>query len=594
MKKIIISLILLLTITTPVGASNEPQLHFADYFETNQYWTHFGHTSLVTDQQTGFNQLSLRQELSNGYTFIQLEGYHNGSTLPLQNDFNYNFDFALHDFAAGDSFDVIFYTFSDGATYLIRFQIDESGRKLNPIIYARNSAGELLNEAGDHDFDLANYFANDNWYTASINKSGSNLNVTVWSVDQPHLRMRQTYTSNLNHTYSDNTALPRFILDSSLVTSDRASVSLSRFFYQDVGYVYQQPVHLVAQTDPWWADDLLGSTGETDEPQTIGEIGCALSSATMIFNFHGYNSFPNGVALNPQTLNQWLSAQKDGYIKHNLLNWQALTRLSRILQRDYLAQGLSTPSFEYSVLEPVFNGTIPVANAAYTYLINRFPLIAELPGHFVAVAGGEPAASQLTIKDPYFLARTTIATETVQTLRLLKPSWTDQSYFIINLMGKFDNDLQLTASNGQTVDWTTVRLWPSGVNVTSAVGWQYLVPKPVSGSYQLSFGRDTNLDQVSIFWYNQDADVIVKSEFNSDEKSRRVIYFDYDKNGARETFVQLLGEPVYPWQYIRIQLDDLRARQALMIADAYLADYQRRQLVTGILFFQLQERLYRL
>jgi hypothetical protein len=49
----------------------------------------------------------------------------------------------------------------------------------------------------------------------------------------------------------------------------------------------------------------------------------------MVFKYNGVKKLPNGKELNPDTLNNWLITQKDGYIGNGMVNWLALSRLSK-------------------------------------------------------------------------------------------------------------------------------------------------------------------------------------------------------------------------------------------------------------------------
>lgn len=64
-----------------------------------------------------------------------------------------------------------------------------------------------------------------------------------------------------------------------------------------------------AQGDPRWAEDLLGPTDST-----IGNEGCAVSSAAMVLAFYG-------VSVDPGVLNAFLT-KNDGYTPQGWLYWE--------------------------------------------------------------------------------------------------------------------------------------------------------------------------------------------------------------------------------------------------------------------------------
>jgi hypothetical protein len=69
------------------------------------------------------------------------------------------------------------------------------------------------------------------------------------------------------------------------------------------------PVPRFAQGDPHWGDDELGAT-----PSTMGEAGCAVSSAAMVLAFYGQD-------IDPGRLNAFLS-NNGGYTPEGWLYWE--------------------------------------------------------------------------------------------------------------------------------------------------------------------------------------------------------------------------------------------------------------------------------
>jgi hypothetical protein len=69
------------------------------------------------------------------------------------------------------------------------------------------------------------------------------------------------------------------------------------------------PVQRFAQNDPRWADDELGPA-----PSTMGEEGCAVSSAAMVLAYYGQD-------IDPGRLNAFLS-ESDGYTPQGWLYWE--------------------------------------------------------------------------------------------------------------------------------------------------------------------------------------------------------------------------------------------------------------------------------
>src|SRR5579871_2770609 len=68
------------------------------------------------------------------------------------------------------------------------------------------------------------------------------------------------------------------------------------------------PVPALQQGDPLWADQLLGNTIET-----LGQAGCAVTSAAMVMRAYGVDT-------DPARLNAFLQAH-EGYVGDGLLDW---------------------------------------------------------------------------------------------------------------------------------------------------------------------------------------------------------------------------------------------------------------------------------
>jgi Peptidase_C39 like family len=69
------------------------------------------------------------------------------------------------------------------------------------------------------------------------------------------------------------------------------------------------PVQRFAQNDPRWGDDILGPA-----ESTMGEEGCAVSSAAMVLAYYGQD-------IDPGRLNAFLS-ESDGYTPQGWLYWE--------------------------------------------------------------------------------------------------------------------------------------------------------------------------------------------------------------------------------------------------------------------------------
>ncbi len=84
-----------------------------------------------------------------------------------------------------------------------------------------------------------------------------------------------------------------------------------RYFLQRV----EIPVPAFQQDDPRWTFDLLGPTFDT-----LGQAGCAVTSASMVMAAYGVNT-------DPQRLNEYLTTH-EGYTPRGYIYWEKAAELS--------------------------------------------------------------------------------------------------------------------------------------------------------------------------------------------------------------------------------------------------------------------------
>jgi hypothetical protein len=121
-------------------------------------------------------------------------------------------------------------------------------------------------------------------------------------------------------------------------------------------------------SSPWGLMEYNSATNWYSSDPTITRWGCALTSASMVLQYHGHDVFPD-------TLNSWLLNQPDGYIGNGYLNWLAVSRYS--LQN----QSPSSSPLEFRL----FNE--PNDPHLKQDINNDQPVIVRVPGHFVTVKG---------------------------------------------------------------------------------------------------------------------------------------------------------------------------------------------------------------
>lgn len=286
-------------------------------------------------------------------------------------------------------------------------------------------------------------------------------------------------------------------------------------------------VPLWRQNDTKWQDDEYNHARQWTANPTIKRWGCALASMVMILRYHQITQLPDGQELTPQTLNQWLRQQPDGYIGGGV-NWLAVTRLTQLLSREQ-----RTPKLEFNRQ----NGPLTTILAqAVSELRQQRPVIVGYPGHFLVVDGVTqpelpPTPDRILIKDPYYPYHRLgqhRAAEEVYTIRRFRPSQTDLSYLLFVLPPQ--TTLTLHNSRGEAVpveqyqefitDPTFSEQDPPESERTpttppgalSPISYQAVVPQPVTDTYTARLRPAQPLAQplpveVQRYHYNQEGQV---------------------------------------------------------------------------------------
>lgn len=203
--------------------------------------------------------------------------------------------------------------------------------------------------------------------------------------------------------------------------------------------ITQLEIPLFKQNNPLWEDKEYDSANDWSNRPTIKRWGCALSSIAMILNYYNINKLPSGETLNPDTLNNWLKSQPDGYIGEGLLNWVAISRLTR-----QISNILGTPKLEYSrvggnLLQPTIE----------QIKINQ-PTILNILGHFFVGSGYINDFSDLAILDPIYNYSLFSQHKTnLVSTRIFTPSFTDLSYIMI--VTNPDVEVEITNINNQAI-----------------------------------------------------------------------------------------------------------------------------------------------
>jgi hypothetical protein len=181
-------------------------------------------------------------------------------------------------------------------------------------------------------------------------------------------------------------------------------------------------VPLLKQTDPAWTDIVYDSAQNWASNTGIGRWGCAITSLTMIMQYHGLVQMPDGTPVTPAAINAWLNSQSDGYIGEGLVNWVATTRLTRLISEQY-----GTPKLEYA------RRNTAELTSTYEQIAMGLPVMLQIPGHFIVATGAQQDPQDLFINDPAY-SYTKLSQHAQQPIsaRFFTPSHTDLSYLLIH------------------------------------------------------------------------------------------------------------------------------------------------------------------
>lgn len=282
-------------------------------------------------------------------------------------------------------------------------------------------------------------------------------------------------------------------------------------------------VPVFKQIDPVWADEEYDTAsywvGQSSENTGIGDWGCLISSIAMVMNYHGIDSMPDGDAINPSTLNAWLNSQEDGYLGAGLVNWLAVTRLTRLIHEQN-----ETPNLEYLRHDGEDLGV------AETEISAGNPVVLEIPGHFLVGTGVventeiEPGAetelgtptSDLYITDPaYIYEKLSEHNKALVSTRTLTPSFTDLSY--IHLSSTAGANIEIKNEDGTEI--TTLQsfeeylesdgfLEVAGTPQTSPAMKIVEISKPNPGNYIIELSQEVfGESEINIFAYDLDGNL---------------------------------------------------------------------------------------
>lgn len=326
-------------------------------------------------------------------------------------------------------------------------------------------------------------------------------------------------------------------------------------------------VPVFKQTDSLWSNEEYDTASdwveEGSENIGIGDWGCLISSIAMVMNFHGIDSMPDGEVVNPSTLNSWLNSQEDGYLGAGLVNWLAISRLTRLIHEQN-----ETPNLEY------LRHAGESLNVAKTEISSGNPVVLQIPGHFLVGTGvvdnsetesdeetelGSPA-SDLYITDPaYVYEKFSEHNETLVSTRTLTPSFTDLSYIHlsssadVNIVIKKEDDTEISTLLSfeeylESDGFLEVDESPSSSPTMRIME----ISKPTPGNYIIELSQESiSENKINIFAYDLDGNLSNLSYLKKFGQNPVRLRLSYNSNGSSTI------QEIYDFNYFQNDIDQM-------------------------------------
>jgi len=349
---------------------------------------------------------------------------------------------------------------------------------------------------------------------------------------------------------------------------------------------------LFKQNDVKWGAEIYDHANDWSEEPNISNWGCALTSAVMLLRAYGYHSLPTGNGLNPSSLNQWLLEQDDGYIADGLVNWLAISRLSKVLSDQ---SNNELPKLEFSFL----------GGSEEENLLNLQNNLLDSPGqiatdgkHFFLVSEHLSELHDFVIKDPlYDEELLSQKVEPIESLRIFTPSLTDLSYLLLVLPKDFSFILSDLSNN----ILETISLTEKIEHNEEKIGEDYQIiyyPKPSDGLFNLAINSNlfnqTLISKSKVFLYQSDGDFqkielsdLMGDQYDPGNLKQLILQINYLKD-AESTFDLNLEEKTVDEQKL-IKIDELTAWSKTSFESGELSFYLFYQL--NLLIDSLRDHL---
>ena len=374
------------------------------------------------------------------------------------------------------------------------------------------------------------------------------------------------------------------------VRMSAGSVFPTETYFDNVKVTTDDPdtlaVPSLKQTNSLWATNLYDSANQwTPGLTNIGTWGCALTSAAMVLQYNQITKLPNDQDLTPGTLNDWLKSVPDGYVRNGLVNWLAISRMTKLAKINNL--GFTHDALEYNRVG--YQDDTMLSNL----LTNNIPPILEEPGHFIVATGTDSANATFFINDPFY-SRTTLAdsyNKNYLSMGTYTPVNSDLSY----AMFVVDPNVTISVTNstgnsvGESFIQNPIASDPLGIINTNGAVKIFYLPKPSSGNYTLHLSSSNStaysLDQ---YLYDVNGNVSKSTDtgnltngpkdtyrivFNknniSNSKSSKVT-FDYIKQEINQDHQQKKIKSFVTFRALLLELDIAKNSKNKVVARATL------------------------
>ena len=272
---------------------------------------------------------------------------------------------------------------------------------------------------------------------------------------------------------------------------------------------------------------------------SITRWGCALTSATMVLNYHGHDT-------DTKRLNEWLKSQKDGYTRNGGVMWPAISRWTK-------TNGQEKPILEFSYHNP---SNAFIANE----IENSLPPILKMQKangntHFLVAKGKN--GTDFNINDPAsnsdvfnLLSQAKVKWGDNVKVGRFKPSTTDLSYIVLMIDKGFEIKVSSPSGNlieeGYQTEGPIVAADDENVNSGESLNTFYL-PKPENGVYEIQVDGE-GIYQLDYYLYDQEGNVKLGNSFGTiGTGDTDVLAVDFNKDNfdnsviPEVTFNSLLG-----------------------------------------------------